>query len=1311
MVKSQSWTGNINRTRLKSENYSPQNTKLEYLGKDTSNYYEISHSGSKSVKTSPQHRKCNDNDSTINSGKLLSHSRCHRSDNDYSIVNLVSKQEQTHTRLSNIEERHPNDPLIDLSIENSSDRNTLPLTKVSILEAFDPLVDGNAKESIIIKSDNQAEPEHVKRSKPSVAPSEYSDEDGEPIYYASSTVSESSFYETYDPFDYMSLSKTSCSTGSARCRNTESNEPSFRESINTRTPSKKHMRHPSIDSGAAAAQTIERRKKKKAEYEKVKKAASLDSEKSKFTICSSIDVKLQETKDDQSILSFVKEEKDIVADKETVAFTNMVCQTRRQWNSSDIITNSGIVIGSRIETSYPPGETVKLFVYLPAKFKQDKVVFTCDVSSSIEHIITNVVVDMVVEGQSQENRVSFDGELFQYMLRIKNSCEYLKTDSLLKDYEYVHSCYKLDRDMEFVLEPTDNIYRPYQRTNFDDINDRNMQVKDINTMDHCKKLSFNDLKVLLDLLEKESTRMRKGCDHLASSSDKNVMSQLRPQRVLQSVKAICAHFGGIETIEIKECCDKLSLQCLQFDKAKGNEEPSGKLRPEIVKELGEHYATVVLKNDSCKILEVHAESIKVTLTDLQENVQKLIEIYIKTFRVNFSLYKESVFVDSSAKETIEINETLVARVCVLHRLNPNWPSYDDFAVRMQIFYGTCPIAEPPLTEFYAKSESFYESVVFDSWLESQTLRICSLPREARLVFTLIGRQQQKIESESGNRKSGEVVNVMKELGSASLQLFNYELLLAQGTFMLPLWPPGAERVGPAPDPGSHPYLDSCPLITVELPELETFVKFPENIPAQPPTIDGTRNSYDFEELDYNTKQQLLDICGQDIMTFTELPAHEKEILWEKRYYLKNVAGALPKVLLSAHSWDYLCLPGLYGLLEYYQKPEAMDILQLFLPCFPDVKVRQTAIDWLSEKVMDDDMVDFLPQLIEALKHETWTASPLSKLLLSRSLTSPRLAHSLYWLLTQSLPGSSPQNTTVALTEISSSVEVARYRRRLQMMMRALEFICGEALRNAFLKQQVLLQHLNSAAEEVKRVKDSSKATVVFHHMEALSNHLVHTQTPIPLSLAFISCGVDVNDSSYFPSNTFPLKIAFLSEPERQSKLRNLYETAVPKSICHAIYKVGDDLRQDQLTIQMIRVMDKLWLKEGLDMKMITFKCVPTGDRQGIVEMVTEAKTLKEIQVSGGRGVTGSFKDTPVADWLKKNNSTTLEFEKAKDNFTRSCAGYSIATYLLGICDRHNDNIMVKKSGHIFHIGKFYFLFHYKRFNDFSVLNINLIAVL
>ena len=252
------------------------------------------------------------------------------------------------------------------------------------------------------------------------------------------------------------------------------------------------------------------------------------------------------------------------------------------------------------------------------------------------------------------------------------------------------------------------------------------------------------------------------------------------------------------------------------------------------------------------------------------------------------------------------------------------------------------------------------------------------------------------------------------------------------------------------------------------------------------------------------------------------------------------------------------------------------------------------------------------------------------------------------------------------------------------------------MRNAFLKQQVLLQHLNTAAEEVKNVRDSNRSTVLFHHMENLHNHLSQTNTPIPLSLAIISNGVDVQSSSYFPSNTFPLKIAFQSNPEHSTSSRNQGDIKMANNtnksnscnnnmernsttsnqssdiycsqtddlggnlISYAIYKVGDDLRQDQLTLQMIRVMDKLWLKEGLDMKMITFGCVPTGDRQGLVEMVTEAKTLKDIEVSGGRGVMGSFKETPVADWLKKYNSSILEFEKATDNFTKSCAGYSLS---------------------------------------------------
>ncbi len=44
--------------------------------------------------------------------------------------------------------------------------------------------------------------------------------------------------------------------------------------------------------------------------------------------------------------------------------------------------------------------------------------------------------------------------------------------------------------------------------------------------------------------------------------------------------------------------------------------------------------------------------------------------------------------------------------------------------------------------------------------------------------------------------------------------------------------------------------------------------------------------------------------------------------------------------------------------------------------------------------------------------------------------------------------------------------------------------------------------------------------------------------------------------------------------------------------------MGDDLRQDILVLQMIKLMEKLWLKAGLDLRMITYQCVATGVDEG-----------------------------------------------------------------------------------------------------------------
>lgn len=64
---------------------------------------------------------------------------------------------------------------------------------------------------------------------------------------------------------------------------------------------------------------------------------------------------------------------------------------------------------------------------------------------------------------------------------------------------------------------------------------------------------------------------------------------------------------------------------------------------------------------------------------------------------------------------------------------------------------------------------------------------------------------------------------------------------------------------------------------------------------------------------------------------------------------------------------------------------------------------------------------------------------------------------------------------------------------------------------------------------------------------------------------------------------------------------------------YVIFKQGDDLRQDMLTLQMFRVMDKLWKKENLDLALNPYGVISTGGDIGMIEVVTSSQTISKIQ--------------------------------------------------------------------------------------------------
>jgi phosphatidylinositol 4-kinase len=134
----------------------------------------------------------------------------------------------------------------------------------------------------------------------------------------------------------------------------------------------------------------------------------------------------------------------------------------------------------------------------------------------------------------------------------------------------------------------------------------------------------------------------------------------------------------------------------------------------------------------------------------------------------------------------------------------------------------------------------------------------------------------------------------------------------------------------------------------------------------------------------------------------------------------------------------------------------------------------------------------------------------------------------------------------------------------------------------------------------------------------------------------------------------------------------------------AIFKVGDDCRQDVLALQVIAMFKNIFTSVGLTLYLFPYRVTATGPGCGVIDVVPNATSRDEM----GRAKVNDLQDFFIA---KYGGQDTTSFQRARLNFIQSMAAYSVACYILQIKDRHNGNIMIDGDGHIVHID-FGFLF-------------------
>eukprot|EP00928_Gymnodinium_smaydae_P028573 TRINITY_DN21754_c0_g2_i1.p1 TRINITY_DN21754_c0_g2~~TRINITY_DN21754_c0_g2_i1.p1 ORF type:complete len:788 (+),score=77.49 TRINITY_DN21754_c0_g2_i1:54-2417(+) len=151
---------------------------------------------------------------------------------------------------------------------------------------------------------------------------------------------------------------------------------------------------------------------------------------------------------------------------------------------------------------------------------------------------------------------------------------------------------------------------------------------------------------------------------------------------------------------------------------------------------------------------------------------------------------------------------------------------------------------------------------------------------------------------------------------------------------------------------------------------------------------------------------------------------------------------------------------------------------------------------------------------------------------------------------------------------------------------------------------------------------------------------------------------------------------------------------------HVLLKRGDNPHQDRFALAMARVFNHLWQREGVGVSVagrgelvqnVVYGVLQAGVRSSIIEVVNGSSPVRSFHDRHSKAMMAMFGDAwwqgDLNDWVP---SAPL---------LASAAAAFTTAYVLGVGDRHQDNMLVTRDGRLFNIDFGYLFGDQPRFID------------